>query len=84
MTIPEIPLIDVFSSGGALKSPWLRRLPAQPRLPDAGRPLPPGPYWTSTRFPVSEEIGIEDVEERRLRSARLGDGASVLRSVVVL
>ena len=36
-------MIEVFGRGGALKSELVRRLPAQPRLPDAGRPLPAGP-----------------------------------------
>ena len=42
MKIPEIPLIDVFGRGGSLKSSLVRRLPAEPGLPDAGRPLPAG------------------------------------------
>jgi S-(hydroxymethyl)mycothiol dehydrogenase len=73
----EMPLLDFFSHGGALKSSWYGDcLPARdfPMLVDlhlAGRlPL--------ERF-VSETIGLDDVEEAFAAMAR-GD---VLRSVVV-
>ena len=42
----ELPLIEVFGRGGALKSSWYGRLPAHPRLPDVHRPIharPPRP-----------------------------------------
>ena len=43
MALPDIPMIEFFGRGGALKPVLVRRLPAQPRLPDARRPVPPGP-----------------------------------------
>ena len=43
MKMPDIPLIDVFGRGGVAEVQLVRRLPAVPRLPDAGRPLPAGP-----------------------------------------
>ena len=43
MTIPEIPLIDVFGRGGSLKSSWYGDCLPVARLPDARRPLPAGP-----------------------------------------
>ncbi len=39
----DLPMIEFFGRGGALKPSLVRRLPAQPGLPDAGRPLPAGP-----------------------------------------
>ena len=60
MTIPEIPLIDVFGRGGSLKSSWYGDCLPSPRLPDAGRPLPQGRLDLDAF--VSEEIGIGDVE----------------------
>ena len=56
----------------------VRRLPAQPRLPDAHRPVPAGPAALD-EF-VTETIGLDDVEEAFAKMHR-GD---VLRSVVVL
>ena len=38
----ELPLLDVFGRGGVAEVVLVRRLPAQPRLPDAGRPAPAG------------------------------------------
>ncbi|MEV4756705.1 S-(hydroxymethyl)mycothiol dehydrogenase [Micromonospora sp. NPDC049559] len=74
----ELPLLDVFSRGGAVKSSWYgdclpeRDFPTLTSLHLQGRlPL--------DRF-VSEEIGLGDVEAA---FTRMGDGG-VLRSVVLL
>jgi S-(hydroxymethyl)mycothiol dehydrogenase len=74
----ELPLIDVFGRGGALKSSWYGDcLPSRdfPMLID---------LFTQGRFPldkfVSETIGIDDIEAAFEKMHR-GD---VLRSVVVL
>jgi S-(hydroxymethyl)mycothiol dehydrogenase len=74
----ELPLIDFFSRGGALKSSWYGDcLPSRdfPMLIDLYRqgrlPL--------ERF-VSERIGIEDIEQAFTRM----ESGDVLRSVVVL
>ncbi|WP_030621571.1 S-(hydroxymethyl)mycothiol dehydrogenase [Streptomyces fulvoviolaceus] len=78
MTAPEIPLIDYFGRGGALKSSWYGDcLPSRdfPMLVDLhlqGR-LPLDKF-------VTEETGIEGVEEAFEKMHR-GD---VLRTVVVL
>ncbi len=78
MTVPDIPLIDVFGRGGSLKSSWYGDcLPSRdfPMLVD---------LYTQGRLDldafVSEEIGIGDVEAA---FEAMHDGA-VLRSVVVL
>ncbi|GAB3660024.1 S-(hydroxymethyl)mycothiol dehydrogenase [Nocardioides korecus] len=78
MTIPEIPLIDVFGRGGSLKSSWYGDcLPSRdfPMLVD---------LYTQGRLDldafVSEEIGIGDVEAA-FEKMHSGD---VLRSVVIL
>jgi S-(hydroxymethyl)mycothiol dehydrogenase len=77
MTI-ELPLIDLFSRGGALKSSWYGDcLPSRdfPMLIDA---------YLAGRFPldafVSETVGLGDVEQAFHRMER----GEVLRSVVVL
>jgi S-(hydroxymethyl)mycothiol dehydrogenase len=77
MKVPDIPLIDVFGRGGALKSSWYGDcLPARdfPMLVD---------LYQQGRFDldsfVTEEIGIGDVEAAFERMHR-GD---VLRSVVI-
>ncbi|WP_189061668.1 S-(hydroxymethyl)mycothiol dehydrogenase [Longimycelium tulufanense] len=74
----ELPLLDVFSRGGALKSSWYGDcLPSRdfPMLVDLHR---------QGRFPldrfVTEEIGLAQVEGAFARMAR----GEVLRSVVVL
>jgi S-(hydroxymethyl)mycothiol dehydrogenase len=73
----ELPLLDVFGRGGALKSSWYgdclpsRDFPALIDLHLQGR-LDLGAF-------VSETIALEDVEEA---FARMGAG-EVLRSVVV-
>ncbi|WP_430540722.1 S-(hydroxymethyl)mycothiol dehydrogenase [Nocardioides marinisabuli] len=78
MKVPELPLIDVFGRGGALKSSWYGDcLPSRdfPMLTD---------LYTSGRLDldafVTEEIGIDDVEAA-FDKMHTGD---VLRSVVVL
>ncbi len=78
MKVPELPLIDVFGRGGALKSSWYGDcLPSRdfPMLVD---------LYTSGRLDldafVTEEIGIDDVEAA-FEKMHHGD---VLRSVVVL
>jgi S-(hydroxymethyl)mycothiol dehydrogenase len=82
MTIPEIPLIDVFGRGGALKSSWYGDC-----LPSRDFPMLVDLYRQGRldldAF-VSEEIGIEDVEAAFEKMHGAGGGASVLRSVVVL
>lgn len=76
--VPEIPLIEFFGRGGALKSSWYgdclpeRDFPMLVELHLQGRlPL--------ERF-VSETISLDDVEESFVKMAR----GEVLRSVVVL
>ena len=78
MTLPDLPLIDVFGRGGALKSSWYGDcLPSRdfPMLTD---------LYTSGRLDldafVTEEIGIGDVEAA---FDKMGSG-DVLRSVVIL
>ena len=78
MTIPEIPLIDVFGRGGSLKSSWYGDC-----LPSRDFPLLIDLYLQG-RLPleafVTETVGIEDVEAA-FAKMHTGD---VLRSVVVL
>jgi S-(hydroxymethyl)mycothiol dehydrogenase len=73
----EMPLLDLFSQGGALKSSWYGDC-----LPSRDFPMLVDPYRTGRlnldAF-VSEEIGIGDVESA---FTRMNDG-DVLRSVVV-
>ncbi len=78
MEVPPLPLLDLFSHGGSLKSSWYGDcLPSRdfPTLID---------LYLQGRLPldafVSETIGIGDVEEAFVQMGR-GD---VLRSVVVL
>jgi len=78
MTVPDLPLLDVFGRGGALKSSWYGDcLPSRdfPMLID---------LFLQGRLPleafVTEKIGIGDVEAA---FAKMHDG-DVLRSVVVL
>jgi S-(hydroxymethyl)mycothiol dehydrogenase len=77
MRIPDIPLIDVFGRGGALKSSWYGDC-----LPSRDFPMLVDLYQQGRldldAF-VSEEIGLEDVEEA---FAKMHHG-DVLRSVVV-
>ncbi len=76
MRIPDLPLIDVFGRGGALKSSWYGDC-----LPSRDFPMLVDLYLQGRldldAF-VSEEIGIDDVEAAFERMER-GD---VLRSVV--
>jgi S-(hydroxymethyl)mycothiol dehydrogenase len=78
MTVPDIPLIDVFGRGGALKSSWYgdciptRDFPLLIDLYQQGR-------LDLDAF-VSEEIGLGDVEAAFEKM----HGGNVLRSVVVL
>jgi S-(hydroxymethyl)mycothiol dehydrogenase len=78
MRIPEIPLIDVFGRGGALKSSWYgdclptRDFPMLVDLYQQGR-------LDLDAF-VTEEIGLGDVEAAFEKM----HGGDVLRSVVVL
>ncbi|GAB3387547.1 S-(hydroxymethyl)mycothiol dehydrogenase [Amycolatopsis echigonensis] len=78
MTAPELPLIEYFSRGGALKSSWYgdclpeRDFPAMVDLHLQGR-LPLDKF-------VSEEIALDSVEDA-FEKMRQGN---VLRSVVVL
>ena len=74
----EVPLADVFSRGGSLKSSWYGDC-----LPDRDFPMLVDLYQDG-RLPldafVSEEIGLEDVEAA---FDAMGRG-EVLRSVVIL
>ena len=74
----EIPLIEVFGHGGAVKSSWYGDC-----LPERDFPLLVD-LWQQGRFAldafVTERIGLDDVEEAFARMER----GEVLRSVVVL
>jgi S-(hydroxymethyl)mycothiol dehydrogenase len=78
MKIPDLPLIDVFGRGGALKSSWYGDC-----LPSRDFPMLVDLYQQGRldldAF-VSEEIGLDDVEAA-FDKMHAGD---VLRSVVVL
>ncbi|MCW2850892.1 MAG: mycothiol-dependent formaldehyde dehydrogenase [Nocardioides sp.] len=78
MTLPDIPLIDVFGRGGSLKSSWYGDC-----LPSRDFPMLVDLYQQGRldldAF-VTEEIGIDDVEAAFDRMHH-GD---VLRSVVIL
>ncbi len=77
MTLPDIPLIDVFGRGGALKSSWYGDC-----LPSRDFPMLVDLYQQGRldldAF-VTEEVALEDVEAA---FAKMHDGG-VLRSVVV-
>src|SRR6187549_3537156 len=81
MKLPDIPLIDVFGRGGALKSSWYGDC-----LPSRDFPMLVDLYRQGRldldAF-VTEEIGIGDVEAAFDRMHQAHDGPSVLRSVVV-
>jgi S-(hydroxymethyl)mycothiol dehydrogenase len=78
MLVPEIPLLEIFSRGGALKSSWYgdclpeRDFPMLVELHLQGR-LPLEKF-------VSETISLDDVE----RAFRKMEHGEVLRSVVLL
>ncbi|WP_232680755.1 S-(hydroxymethyl)mycothiol dehydrogenase [Nocardioides sp. R-C-SC26] len=78
MKVPDLPLIDVFGRGGALKSSWYGDC-----LPDRDFPMLVDLYRQGRldldAF-VTEEIGIDDVEAAFEKMHHGG----VLRSVVVL
>ena len=78
MKVPDLPLIDVFGRGGALKSSWYGDC-----LPSRDFPMLVDLYQQGRldldAF-VTEEIGIGDVEAA---FEKMHDGG-VLRSVVVL
>ncbi len=78
MRIPDLPLLDVFGRGGALKSSWYGDC-----LPSRDFPMLVDLYRQGRldldAF-VSEEIGIDDVEASFERMHR----GEVLRSVVVM
>jgi S-(hydroxymethyl)mycothiol dehydrogenase len=78
MTLPDIPLIDVFGRGGSLKSSWYGDC-----LPSRDFPMLVDLYRQGRldldAF-VTEEVGLEDVEA----SFEKMQGGGVLRSVVVL
>jgi S-(hydroxymethyl)mycothiol dehydrogenase len=77
MKVPELPLIDVFGRGGALKSSWYGDC-----LPSRDFPMLVDLYRQGRldldAF-VTEEIGIDDVEAAFERM----HGGDVLRSVVI-
>ena len=83
MKVPDLPLIDVFGRGGALKSSWYGDC-----LPTRDFPMLVDLYRQGRldldAF-VSEEIGIGDIEAafEKMHHAP-EDGQSVLRSVVIL
>jgi len=78
MKIPDIPLIDVFGRGGALKSSWYGDC-----LPSRDFPMLVDLYRRGKldldAF-VSEEIALTDIEAAFERMHR----GEVLRSVVIL
>ena len=78
MKVPDLPLIDVFGRGGALKSSWYGDC-----LPSRDFPMLVDLYQQGRldldAF-VTEEIGIDDVEAA---FDKMHDG-DVLRSVVIL
>ncbi len=78
MRVPDLPLIDVFGRGGALKSSWYGDC-----LPSRDFPMLVDLYQQGRldldAF-VSEEVGLEDVEAA-FEKMHHGD---VLRSVVIL
>jgi len=81
MKVPDLPLIDVFGRGGALKSSWYGDC-----LPSRDFPMLVDLYQQGRldldAF-VTEEIGIGDVEAAFEKMHHAPDGQSVLRSVVV-
>ena len=82
MKVPDIPLIDVFGRGGALKSSWYGDC-----LPSRDFPMLVDLYLQGRldldAF-VTEEIGLGDVEAAFGKLRGDPDRPSVLRSVVVL
>ncbi|SFB49653.1 S-(hydroxymethyl)mycothiol dehydrogenase [Amycolatopsis marina] len=82
MKVPDLPLIDVFARGGALKSSWYGDcLPSRdfPMLVDLYRQ---GRLDLDTF--VTEEIELDQVEAAFEKMHHAGAGQRVLRSVVIL
>ena len=75
----DLPLIDFFGRGGALKSQLVRRLPAVPRLPDARSTCTCRAACRSTSS-CRETIGLDEVEAAFDKMQH----GEVLRSVVLL
>ena len=73
----ELPLLDVFGRGGALKSSWYGDCLPQPRLPDADRSVPAGASGPGRVRQRDDRL--EDVEASFARMHR----GEVLRSVVL-
>jgi S-(hydroxymethyl)mycothiol dehydrogenase len=82
MRVPELPLIDVFGRGGALKSSWYGDC-----LPSRDFPMLIDLYQQGRldldAF-VTEEIGLGDVEAAFEKMHHPPEGETVLRSVVIL
>ena len=74
----ELPLLDFFGRGGALKSSWYGDCLPEPRLPDADRPVPAGPAAAGPF--VYRDHRARRVEEAFAKMHR----GEVLRSVVML
>ncbi len=64
----ELPLLEVFGRGGALKSSWYGDCLPSPRLPDARRPAP-------GRSAAAGEVRLRDDRARRRRGGVPQDGA---------
>ena len=79
MALPDIPMIDFFGRGGALKPSVVRRLPPVARLPDAHRPATCKAASRSTSSCQRRSRSTTS----RTPSTRWSSG-EVLRSVVVL
>ena len=77
LKVPEIPLIDFFGRGGALKSSWYGDC-----LPSRDFPMYVDLYLQG-RFPldkfVTDEIGIDEVDQAFEKMHK----GEVLRSVVI-
>ena len=77
MALPDIPMIDFFGRGGALKPSLVRRLPPVARLPDAHRPLSAGPL-------PARQVRVGDDHARRRRGRVPQDGARRGAALVVV
>ncbi len=64
----DLPMIEFFGRGGRLKPSWYGDCLPSPRLPDAGRPLPPGPARP-------RPLRVRDHRPRRRRGGLPPDGA---------
>ncbi len=76
MALPAIPMIEFFGRGGALEAVVVRRLPPEPRLPDADRP-------SSARSvparPVRQRAHRSRRRRGRVRQDAAGRGAALGR-----